>query len=411
MRGPLLEVNGLKKHFPIRRGLLGRVSGHVYAVDGISFTIGEGETLGLVGESGCGKSTAAKSIMKLIEPTAGEIKLRGARIDQLRPSAMRPYRRELQFVFQDPYSSLNPRLSVGAIVGEPLANYRIAAGSELKDRVIAILAKVGLGADAMERYPHEFSGGQRQRIGIARALAVNPRLIICDEPVSALDVSVQAQVVNLLKDLQKEFRLSYLFVAHDLAVVENISHRIAVMYLGKIVELTDRQSLFSAPLHPYTEALLSAVPLPDPDAPRRRIILSGDVPSPINPPTGCRFHTRCPYAEARCRVEEPAMREVTGFRCPALSEPLIRSWVSAELVIGPANSGRTRWLLSAVRGAAAGGRVIAAVAFHFAALAVHIAWPRPIGQRVMRTGFVAALRHGIENAVDAQHLFAAARVA
>jgi len=310
MRGPLLEVNGLKKHFPIRRGLLGRVSGHVYAVDGISFTIGEGETLGLVGESGCGKSTAAKSIMKLIEPTAGEIKLRGARIDQLKPSAMRPYRRELQFVFQDPYSSLNPRLSVGAIVGEPLANYRIAAGSELKDRVIAILAKVGLRADAMERYPHEFSGGQRQRIGIARALAVNPRLIICDEPVSALDVSVQAQVVNLLKDLQKEFRLSYLFVAHDLAVVENISHRIAVMYLGKIVELTHRQSLFSAPLHPYTEALLSAVPLPDPDAPRRRIILSGDVPSPINPPTGCRFHTRCPYAEARCRVEEPAMREV-----------------------------------------------------------------------------------------------------
>ena len=310
MRGPLLEVNGLKKHFPIRRGLLGRVSGHVYAVDGISFTIGEGETLGLVGESGCGKSTAAKSIMKLIEPTAGEIKLRGARIDQLRPSAMRPYRRELQFVFQDPYSSLNPRLSVGAIVGEPLANYRIAAGSELKDRVIAILAKVGLRADAMERYPHEFSGGQRQRIGIARALAINPRLIICDEPVSALDVSVQAQVVNLLKDLQKEFRLSYLFVAHDLAVVENISHRIAVMYLGKIVELTDRQSLFSAPLHPYTEALLSAVPLPDPNAPRGRIILSGDVPSPINPPTGCRFHTRCPYAEARCRVEEPAMREV-----------------------------------------------------------------------------------------------------
>jgi len=310
MTGPLLEVNGLKKHFPIRGGLLGRVSGHVYAVDDISFTIGEGETLGLVGESGCGKSTAAKSIMKLLEPTAGEIKLRGARIDQLRPSAMRPYRRELQFVFQDPYSSLNPRLSVGAIVGEPLANYRIAAGSELKDRVIAILAKVGLRADAMERYPHEFSGGQRQRIGIARALAVNPRLIICDEPVSALDVSVQAQVVNLLKDLQKEFRLSYLFVAHDLAVVENISHRIAVMYLGKIVELTDRQSLFSAPLHPYTEALLSAVPLPDPDAPRRRIILSGDVPSPINPPTGCRFHTRCPYAEARCRVEEPAMREV-----------------------------------------------------------------------------------------------------
>ncbi len=307
---PLLEVRDLKKHFPIRKGLLSRVAAQVYAVDGISFTIEEGETLGLVGESGCGKSTAAKCIMRLIPPSTGEVRLRGERIDHLSPAAMRRYRRELQFVFQDPYSSLNPRLSIGAIVGEPLANYGIARGDNLRARVATLLAKVGLRPDAMKRYPHEFSGGQRQRIGIARALALNPRLIICDEPVSALDVSVQAQVVNLLKDLQRELRLSYLFVAHDLAVVENISHRIAVMYLGKIVELCDRQSLFSAPLHPYTEALLSAVPLPDPAAQRRRIILSGDVPSPINPPKGCRFHTRCPYSEPRCRVEEPVMRQV-----------------------------------------------------------------------------------------------------
>jgi oligopeptide/dipeptide ABC transporter ATP-binding protein len=309
-RPPLLEVIDLKKHFPVRKGLLSRVVGQVYAVDGISFSIAEGETLGLVGESGCGKSTAGKTILKLIEPTAGTIKLRGERIDHLRPREMRPYRREMQVVFQDPYSSLNPRLSVGDIVAEPLINYDVARGAVLEERVAAILAKVGLRAEAMRRYPHEFSGGQRQRIGIARALAVNPSLIVCDEPVSALDVSVQAQVVNLLKDLQREFRLSYLFVAHDLAVVEHISRRIAVMYLGKIVELTDKDALFRTPLHPYTEALLSAVPLPDPDAQRKRIILAGDVPSPINPPAGCRFHTRCPYAEARCRVEEPAMREV-----------------------------------------------------------------------------------------------------
>ncbi len=307
---PLLEVTELKKHFPIRKGLTSRIKGHVYAVDGVSFHIREGETLGLVGESGCGKSTVAKTVLGLIAPTSGTVKLRGERIDHLSAAQMRPYRRALQIVFQDPYSSLNPRLSAGAIVAEPLTNYGIARGAELRERVAAIFAKVGLREEAMRRYPHEFSGGQRQRIGIARALALNPSLIVCDEPVSALDVSVQAQVVNLLRDLQHELRISYLFVAHDLAVVEHISHRIAVMYLGKIVELASKDALFTAPLHPYTEALLSAVPLPDPEARRRRIILSGDVPSPINPPSGCHFHTRCPYAEARCRVEQPAMREV-----------------------------------------------------------------------------------------------------
>jgi oligopeptide/dipeptide ABC transporter ATP-binding protein len=308
-KAPLLEVVGLKKHYPVRKGLFSRTVGQVYAVDGVSFRIEEGETLGLVGESGCGKSTAGKSILKLIEPTAGTIRIKGEAIEKLSKHEMRPFRRELQVVFQDPYSSLNPRLSVGDIVAEPLANYGVAKGRELRDRVAQLFARVGLRPDAMQRYPHEFSGGQRQRIGIARALALNPSLIVCDEPVSALDVSVQAQVINLLQDLQKEFRLSYLFVAHDLAVVEHISHRIAVMYLGKIVELTDKRSLFAQPLHPYTEALLSAVPLPDPEAQRNRIILKGDVPSPINPPSGCRFHTRCPYAFDRCRVEEPEFRE------------------------------------------------------------------------------------------------------
>jgi oligopeptide/dipeptide ABC transporter ATP-binding protein len=310
MSAPLLEVKDLRKHYPVRRGLFSTIAGYVYAVDGISFSIADGETLGLVGESGCGKSTAGKTILKLIEPTAGTIKVHGEAIESLGRHEMRKWRRDLQVVFQDPYSSLNPRLSAGDIVAEPLRNYAVASGAALKDRVAALFRKVGLREDQIARYPHEFSGGQRQRIGIARALALNPKLIVCDEPVSALDVSVQAQVINLLMDLQREFGLSYLFIAHDIAVVEHICHRIAVMYLGKIVELTDRRSLFAMPQHPYTEALLSAVPVPDPKAKKKRIILSGDVPSPINPPSGCRFHTRCPYAFDRCRVEEPAMREV-----------------------------------------------------------------------------------------------------
>ncbi|HKI99368.1 MAG TPA: dipeptide ABC transporter ATP-binding protein [bacterium] len=308
---PLLQVRDLKKHFPIRRGVLSRTVGFVYAVDGISFHINKGETLGLVGESGCGKSTAGKTVLKLIEPTSGSIEVRGTDITALDKSHMRPYRREMQIIFQDPYSSLNPRMSAGAIVGEPLTIHSIAAGKEKQERVAALFDRVGLRPEHMVKYPHEFSGGQRQRIGIARALALNPSLIIGDEPVSALDVSIQAQVINLLIDLQEEYQLSYLFIAHDLAVVEHISHRIAVMYLGKIVEMTDKRTLFDMPLHPYTEALLSAVPIPDPRVKRgKRIILRGDVPSPINPPPGCHFHTRCPYAFNRCMVDAPPLREV-----------------------------------------------------------------------------------------------------
>ena len=306
----LLDVSHLVKHYPVKTGAFWRSGGTVHAVDDVSFNIVDGETLGLVGESGCGKSTASKTVLRLIEPTAGTISWRGQRIDSLSPRQMRPFRRELQAVFQDPYATLNPRMRAADIVAEPIRNYESAAPGEIDDRVAALFDKVGLRRDQMITYPYEFSGGQRQRLGIARALAPRPRLIVCDEPVSALDVSVQAQVINLLMDLQDELGLSYLFVAHDLAVVEHISHRVAVMYLGKIVELTDKSSLFSQPQHPYTEALLSAVPVADPDVQRHRIILSGDVPSPINPPSGCRFHTRCPYAFDRCRIEEPILKEV-----------------------------------------------------------------------------------------------------
>jgi oligopeptide/dipeptide ABC transporter ATP-binding protein len=308
--GALLEVNGLRKHFPVRRGIFGRTTGYVYAVDGVSFTIGYGETLGLVGESGCGKSTVGRTVLKLIEPTSGEIVLGGVRITTLSRRDMRPHRRDMQVVFQDPYSSLNPRMTAGEIVGEPLLNYQLAGRRQRQERVKQLFARVGLRREHMRKYPHEFSGGQRQRLGLARAIAVGPKLIIGDEPVSALDVSVQAQVINLMMDLQEEYALSYLFIAHDLAVVEHISHRVAVMYLGKIVELTDKKSLFTSPLHPYTEALLSAVPIPEPKARKNRIILAGDVPSPINPPPGCRFHTRCRYVEDVCKLIEPPIKEV-----------------------------------------------------------------------------------------------------
>ena len=307
----LLEVKDLCKHYPIRKGLFSRISGYVYAVDGISFTINEGETLGLVGESGCGKSTVGRTILKLIEPSRGEIIWRGERIDELSRSQMRPYRQQIQAVFQDPYSSLNPRMRSADIVSEPLRNFESLSRAQGRERVSALFERVGLRPDQMLRFPHEFSGGQRQRLGIARALSVKPKLIMLDEPVSALDVSVQAQVINLLEDLQREFQVSYLFVAHDLAVVKHISHRIAVMYLGRIVELAPTKELFSRPSHPYTEALLSAVPVPDPKYQRKQIVLGGDVPSPINRPNGCHFHTRCPYAQERCKAEEPVLEEIT----------------------------------------------------------------------------------------------------
>ena len=308
---PLLEVQGLKKHFPIHTGVFSRVSDYVYAVDGVSFRIERGETLGLVGESGCGKSTVGRTLLKLLEPTDGQILVNGTDITRLGAAEMLPYRRQMQMIYQDPYASLNPRMSAGDIVGEPLIIHGVAAMKERRERVAHLFERVGLRPELTNAFPHEFSGGQRQRIGIARALALGPELIVGDEPVSALDVSIQAQIINLLIDLQDELKLSYLFVAHDLAVVEHISHRVAVMYLGKIVELTDKTSLFETPLHPYTEALLSAVPIPKARAKgRKRVILTGDVPSPINPPPGCHFHARCPYAMKRCRTEVPALREI-----------------------------------------------------------------------------------------------------
>ena len=306
----VLRVAGLKKYFPVRRGLLQSVAGHVRAVDGVSFDIQAGETLCLVGESGCGKSTVGKTILRLQEPTAGQIWLGGTEVTTLSEEQMRAHRRQVQMVFQDPYSSLNPRMRVGQIIAEPLENFDIAHGAEKDRQVLALLDKVGLRQDAVERFPFEFSGGQRQRLGIARALALNPRLIVADEPVSALDVSVQAQVLNLLMDLQEEFGLSYLFVSHDLAVVEHIGHRIAVMYLGRIVELAPRERIFAQPQHPYTEALMAAAPIAAPKARSARLVIEGDVPSPINPPPGCHFHTRCPYVEARCRVDAPPLQEI-----------------------------------------------------------------------------------------------------
>ena len=320
---PSLEVQGLVKHFPIHRGLLQRRSGAVRAVDGVSFAIRRGETLGLVGESGCGKSTVGKTVLKLIEPTAGKILLGGEDVTNFAPGEMWPHRRRIQTVFQDPYSSMNPRLTAGTIVGEPLQNFGIASGSEKEQRVASLFERVGLRPESMRKYTHEFSGGQRQRLGIAKALAVNPDVIVADEPVSALDVSVQAQVLNLLIDLQDEYRLAYLFISHDLAVMRHISHRIAVMYLGRIVELTDKRRLFANPLHPYSEALLAAAPVPDPKRKKRRMILAGDVPSPANPPSGCHFHTRCPYAIAECRTVDPPLLEVTpGHHVACIRRPV-----------------------------------------------------------------------------------------
>ena len=302
----LLEVKNLRKYYPVTKGFIfQRQVGAVKAVDDISFFIRKGETLGLVGESGCGKTTTGRVILRLQEPTQGEALFEGRDIFKLRKEELRRLRRDMQIIFQDPYSSLNPRMTVGDIIGEPLEIHNLARGKEKVRRVQELLEVVGLSPYHANRYPHEFSGGQRQRIGIARALAVNPKLIIADEPVSALDVSIQAHVLNLLEELQKEFGLTYLFIAHDLSVVKHISDRIAVMYLGKIVELAATEDLFSTPQHPYTEALLSAVPIPNPELRRERIILPGDVPSPINPPSGCRFHTRCLYAEPRCKVDEP----------------------------------------------------------------------------------------------------------
>jgi oligopeptide transport system ATP-binding protein len=311
MTAPLLSVRHLTKHFPVKGGILRRTVDQVHAVDDVSFEIGAGETLGLVGESGCGKTTTGRAILRLVEPSAGEVWLEEKNVTALAAKALGPLRRDMQIIFQDPYASLNPRMTVAAIIGEALVIHRLTRSrGEFEDRIVELLQLVGLNADHMRRYPHEFSGGQRQRIGIARALAVSPKLVVCDEPVSALDVSIQAQIINLLEDLQDRLRLAYLFIAHDLAVVQHISTRVAVMYLGRIVELAPSRTLYRQPLHPYTEALLSAVPTPDPRAKKKRIRLEGDVPNPIRPPTGCRFHTRCPIRQLPlCSSETPPLKE------------------------------------------------------------------------------------------------------
>ena len=313
----LLEVRNLVKYFPVRRGILSRVSDYVRAVDGVSFSIRRGETFGLVGESGCGKTTTGRAILRLVEPDAGEILFDGVDLGTLGSEDLRLYRRDMQIIFQDPYASLNPRMSVNAIVGEPFAIHGIAKGAERRRRVAELLETVGLDPKAGARYPHEFSGGQRQRIGIARALALKPRLIVADEPVSALDVSIQAQIVNLLSDLQAQFGLTFLFISHGIPVIEHISDRIGVMYLGKLVEVGTSAQICSSPKHPYTQALLSAVPVPEPGRKRERIVLQGDVPTPIHPPSGCRFHTRCPIAVDRCRVDEPPLRRLQDGRLGA----------------------------------------------------------------------------------------------